>query len=351
MTLYQVKRETRSLHRITPNTFRDVAMRERQDLQVLLKNNPQIIEPDLFVFAEEFSSWEGSLRRADLLALDSKGNIVVVELKIDRDGSHMDLQAIRYAAMLSLMDFDAVVKEYEGFLNKAIGRHYKDYSAWRDRKPENARNELLTFLNAEKAESVVITNVPRIVLVSSSFSKEITTTALWLNDCGLDVRCIEVKPYKLGDNIYLDIDQIVPSRDDYRIIVQRKIARQTVRLSGSRGPRTIPLLIEQGVLEPGTRLRLIKLPRAGLEVSDDRAKSATFLGESGQVKWEYDEQSYSLSNLCAKICASFSGDPNAGPFRGSDYWAIEGEGKTLTERARELGFNSGDVVEEPAAEG
>jgi hypothetical protein len=69
------------------------------------KNNIDILAPDCLVIAEEFSDWEDSRRRIDLLAIDKQANLVVIELKRDEIGAHMELQALRYAAMISTMSF------------------------------------------------------------------------------------------------------------------------------------------------------------------------------------------------------------------------------------------------------
>ena len=53
------------------------------------------------VLAEEFGDWEDSRRRIDLLCLDPNAQLIVVELKRTVDGGHMELQALRYSAMVS----------------------------------------------------------------------------------------------------------------------------------------------------------------------------------------------------------------------------------------------------------
>ena len=61
------------------------------------------------MIAEEFGQWEDSRRRIDLLGLDKGANLVVIELKRTEDGGHMELQAIRYAAMVSTLTFDKLI--------------------------------------------------------------------------------------------------------------------------------------------------------------------------------------------------------------------------------------------------
>ena len=86
---------------ITPTSFKRADVRERQDLQRVLRDRIDVVSPDTLVIAEEFCEWEESRRRIDLLGLDKDANLVVIELKRTEDGGHMELQAVRYAAMIS----------------------------------------------------------------------------------------------------------------------------------------------------------------------------------------------------------------------------------------------------------
>src|SRR5690606_21638779 len=90
---------------VAETRFDAEGLRERADLQRLVRENISILEDGLMVVAEEFGEWMDSSRRIDLLCLDTDANLVVVELKRTNDGGHMELQAIRYAAMVSAMTF------------------------------------------------------------------------------------------------------------------------------------------------------------------------------------------------------------------------------------------------------
>ncbi len=59
-----------------------------------------------------------SKRRVDLLAVDRDANLVVIELKRTEDGGHMELQAVRYAAMVSPMTFTQAVEVYGHYLEQ-----------------------------------------------------------------------------------------------------------------------------------------------------------------------------------------------------------------------------------------
>jgi RecB family endonuclease NucS len=136
MPLYQLTGD--AIQPVARTSLAAAGLRERQDLQRLLKRHVEVLAPDLLVVAEEFGSWEESQRRIDLLALDRDANLVVIELKRDQS-SHMELQALRYAAMVSAMTFEQLVDTYRDFLE-------------REGSDADAREEILGFLASPEAE-------------------------------------------------------------------------------------------------------------------------------------------------------------------------------------------------------
>ncbi len=211
MSLYEIANSVLTRH--APVALADLGLRERADLQRLLRDDIGILDDGLLVIAEEFGEWEDAKRRIDLLALDNAGCLVVIELKRD-DGAHMDLQALRYAAMVSSMDFGDVVAAYERHLAKIApdaGR--------------NARAELTAFIDTAEDEEPTISTGVRIVLVSADSGRELMTAVLWLNRFeDMDIRCIQLVPYGLDGRVLLDIRQVVPLPEavDYQVRVRRK---------------------------------------------------------------------------------------------------------------------------------
>jgi RecB family endonuclease NucS len=134
MPLYEIT--PNEIKALEPTTFARHEIGERSHLQQLLRESIEIIAPDTLIIAEEFSEWEDSKRRVDLLGIDSRGNLVAIELKRTEDGGHMDLQAIRYAAMVSAIGFSKAVEIF--------GRYLKE-----NRRTEDARKTLLEFLGWE----------------------------------------------------------------------------------------------------------------------------------------------------------------------------------------------------------
>jgi hypothetical protein len=64
----------------------------------------------------------------------------------------------------------------------------------------------------------------RIVLVSAEFSKEVTTSVMWLNERDLDIRCIRLRPYRLDDRVLIDVQQVIPlpEASQYQVQIREK---------------------------------------------------------------------------------------------------------------------------------
>lgn len=65
----------------------------------------------------------------------------------------------------------------------------------------------------------------RIVLVSSDFGLELTTTVMWLNEVyDFDIRCVRLVPYRHREQLVLDVQQVIPLPEagDYQVRIRRK---------------------------------------------------------------------------------------------------------------------------------
>ena len=210
MPLYEMTSD--AFRPISQASFADLKVRERDDLQRLLRTQIDVLGDDLYVLTEEFGDWDDSRRRIDLLAIDPKANLVVIELKRTNDGGHMELQAIRYASMVSAMTFERAEQIHGEFLTR-IGE-----------PAEEARTRILTFLGWEEPDEEAFAPDVRIVLVSEDFGKELTTAVLWLRDRDIDIRCVRLRPYEDGGKRLIDVQQIIPlpEANEYQVQLREK---------------------------------------------------------------------------------------------------------------------------------
>ncbi|RKN29953.1 PDDEXK family nuclease [Micromonospora musae] len=267
MPLYEIDGE--GLRRHDAARFAALGLYERNDLQRLLRDDIAVLSPDLLVIAEEFGNWEDSRRRIDLLAVDKAGHPVVIELKRTDDGGHMELQALRYAAMVSAMSFEEVVTTYEAHLAKT-----------RPEDEVDARSELLNWLDVSDGdEAPIVSSDVRIMLVSADFGRELTTAVLWLNRFeGMDVRCVRLIPYQIDGRILLDIQQVIPLPEaaDYQIRVGRKVAEQERRSSDNRDWTRYHIVVDGQLLPDENKRRAVRLM---LEKLVERGVPAAAIGK------------------------------------------------------------------------
>lgn len=213
MAIFELTNET--IEAVNPTTFGVEGVKERADLQRVLRSHIDVVSPDTLVIAEEFGQWDDSKRRIDLLGLDKQANLVVIELKRTDDGGHMELQAIRYAAMVSAMTFEQVVEARKAFQEK-------------NQIDGDAAATILDFLGWDEPDEDRFAQVVRLVLVSSDFSKELTTAVIWLGTHDLDIRCVRLKPYSFKGQILLDVQQVIPLPEaaEYQIQIKEKTQKE-----------------------------------------------------------------------------------------------------------------------------
>lgn len=224
MPLYQLT-EAR-FEPVQATSFAQEGLLERNDIQRLLKTDITPIGDDLLVIAEEFGEWEESARRIDLLCLDKAAQLVVVEIKRTEDGGHMDLQAVRYAAMVSSMTLEQAIGTYARYLGGP-------------EKEEEARRTILEFLGFDTSEEAQLSGGVRIILVSANFSTELTTSVIWLNKHDLDITCVRLRPYSLNGPVLVDVSQIIPLPEATEYEVKLKAQEHESRRARTATQETI----------------------------------------------------------------------------------------------------------------
>ena len=196
--LFRVDPKSQVSERIKEVDFSQLGFRERRDIQEWVAANPSILDEDLLVIGKEFSGFDRTNERLDLLAVDTDGKLVVIELKRDDTGANAHWQAIKYASYLQRATAEQI---------SAMLSDYKKVP------PEDAWEELMQHLGSNDLNA--LNNDQRIILASHRFAPEVTSAALWLNAKapGEDlVTCITLTPYRDSNtgSLYLQATTIIP---------------------------------------------------------------------------------------------------------------------------------------------
>ena len=323
MALYEV--QDGQLREIQPTSFISENLRERQDLQRWLRDSPGAFGEPLFIISEEYGDFEDVRRRIDLLAIDADANLVVIELKRTDDGGFLDLQAVRYAAMISTMTFDDVVRAHEAYMTA------RSLSG-------QATQRLLEFLGVGSPDEVSISKVPRILLLSRDFSLEVTTTVLWLVERGLDIKCLQIKPYRVEGRLFVDIAQVLPLEQaaDYQVRIRQK-DETARRASAGRRELTLHALARHGLIANGSNLEIIPeaLP-SDAATRDPRTYLATVsdLTVRESIVWQLDGKAYSPTALTKRLAAEHGMSWLANNI--FMHWRIAGTNESMWDKAESL---------------
>lgn len=336
MALFMFDNHVTSALPLQPIQIEDNGIKEEHIRDLLAKQLQALDEETKIMFiAREYGSWEDSNRRIDILAIeptDEGGRLVVIELKREKNGGHAELQALRYAAMVATHTFSDLVSALTWERNKSDSSFSKD----------QAEKELISFLGKSAAEEVKLSEAPRIVLVAPSFSKEITTTVLWLmQHTLLEIACYTVTLYSIsGTTKALHFDKLLPleEQEDHLIKVRAKLVQEAEqeKVKAHRMAKATSILEKHGILKDDDQLLLIEPPRANMHLVDIEKKATYKSG--GRVVWQNDHKEYSsLSALTGHICElkGYKSVSVAGP----RYWGKENGGPSLYEMAQNFDSN------------
>lgn len=214
--MFRIDRTANRLSRLDRTSFSEVGFREREHLQEWLASMPECLGEtlgdELLIIQKEFDGFEGTRERLDLLALDGNGQLMVIENKLDDSGRDVVWQALKYAAYCSSLKKTEIVDVFQKHLNMQGGG--------------DAATAICEFLGEDSLDEVVLNDGTgqRVVFVAANFRREVTSTVLWLRDHQIDVRCIKLIPYKYNDEIFVDLQQVIPTAEaaDYMIRMAAK---------------------------------------------------------------------------------------------------------------------------------
>ena len=217
--MYRLDKTQNSIQPIQRVLFSDLNLRERSHLQEWIAKHPQALTQDtddeLLIIQKEFSGFDDTNERLDLLALDKMGNLVIIENKLDDSGKDVVWQALKYAGYCSGMNKEQILEVFQRYLNSQQGDEKRD-----------AAEIIVEFLECGSLDEVTLNQVQsqRIILVAANFRKEVTNTALWLMAFGLRVQCFRVTPYQLENEVLLDVHQVIPppEAEEYMIRIAKK---------------------------------------------------------------------------------------------------------------------------------
>ncbi|WP_456382826.1 hypothetical protein [Hydrogenimonas sp.] len=243
------------------STFKDLNLKEKDIEEFLRKNIETIfIDEDLLIVGQQTTDTQNG--RSDLIAVDSEGNLVLIEIKRDKDDASsrkepLEIQAIRYAASLAMIQTpdELADKIYQYYIKK------DEISAETElTSNEKAKRKLNAFLKSCNIKNS-FNSKQRIVLISSSFDEYTLSAVSWLISNNVDISCYGLKPIKIGEEIYIEVDKILPPKklEDYYTGIKNK--QENIKEFEKTGitRTTLPKmkkLFDWGIIKKGDKIKI-----------------------------------------------------------------------------------------------
>lgn len=321
--IYSISKGFEKASKIPASSFIGLNIWERTHIEEWVRSNPEILGEDLLVVSIEFDRFDKSSDRLDLLAVDRQGNLVVVELKRDSAAGYADLQAIRYAAMVSSMTIEKLLPYFIAY-KKVYDSELLSES--------DAREQIVEFVESDSFSE--LSTKPRIILCSEGFSQEVTATVLWLRDSGIDISCVSITPYKVDDVVVIVPRVIIPLQEARQYLIDIRKKEVELESSGRRQrPKTMKILLDNGLVAAGDELRLMNQLPSWLKYDpEDPIFRAVVTGKRGQsdaIRWAKDDQEYAVSALAWQLFKDLHPEKrNPGGVNGTVHW-VRADGKSL----------------------
>jgi len=201
--MYKVDIGNKKLMQLSKTSFSQLNLRERYDIEEWIEKTPEILGEDLLIIYKELILPSGI--RLDLLAIDKKANLVIIELKRDDSGRNLEWQSIKYVSYCS------------NFLVEDIFKYYAEYL---ESDEDDAQLIIEEFIDEEIDK---LNEQQRIILVSKEFHSDVVSAVLWLRDYQIDIECVRLTPYlDLNQELFITTDMIIPLPEAKDYIVKKE---------------------------------------------------------------------------------------------------------------------------------
>jgi hypothetical protein len=320
-----------------PISLAQAGLREREHLQEWVIGHPEVLGPAVKIVAFEFGSWTGHTGekerdRLDILALDRDGHLIVVELKRDKAPDTVEMQALKYAALVSRFTRDDLDRVHARYRTQASGHEVSakaaaaELDAWSEITEDTLRS-------------------PKVVLMATDFPQTVTATVVFLHQqLGLDIRLLVFQAYQTSNDVLITVSQHYPPPGIEEFVLSPEVSEAQRVKSGKqdkqREASIVARLVRAEALEQGEELRFRAGPEESASLSawfqqDSKRAFATWQEDSSApLVWQADDQPYSPTGLARLILEQGAGKPVVA-LRGPSYWQNEA-GQTLVEIAAEL---------------
>ena len=191
-SLYRVNLKTGEFSPLVSCKAADLKVKEKQiEEWMALKPNLLFTDEDaVMIIAQELPGEP----QADLLAVDSQGNLIIIEIKRHWSDRNTVGQLLDYAARLSTWDYDAFNKQWQSYKGGQARDLFEDFRAF----VENPCFECEAFLKTK-----------RLYVLASEADKGLQRIIKWLRDeHNVPIDFVPFAFFKHGNDVFLRMEKI-----------------------------------------------------------------------------------------------------------------------------------------------
>lgn len=172
--------------------------------------------------------------------------------KISKTAKRLEFQAIRYAASYATINsVDLVKRVYAPYIEK----YQSEFELGELTSYELGPRKLNKFLRTNNGEKD-FNKKQKIILVASDYDEQTLSAVAWLNSNKVDICCFKLTPYKIGGEIYLNTEKLLPptNYDNFYVNLMDKTSSVLKTTNSTNTRRVLPkidALLDWGVVKEG----------------------------------------------------------------------------------------------------
>ena len=228
-------------------------------LEKWIAESPDLVGEPLLLLGRQLADFQEDQDRLDILAIDSDGEIVLIELKVSENFRVTDLQALAYAGAYATQDTGQLAETLRWYLSRSVGMNSQPMPT--TVSVEDARQAIVDFLEIDDFSRWEPSQRVRIKLVAPRFPPRVLKSVKWLGDVyGMPIEAIAVRLFEQSADKYaIAFERVLPlpGEDEFDMTIRQREERKKIE-NTTRRPSVVPKLVESGHLTDGQTLYIAK---------------------------------------------------------------------------------------------
>jgi len=171
-----------------------------KDLEHFIKTEPALLDGESLLIIGQQVLVIGVNDKIDLLAIDTNGSAVIIEVKRGKVRDPDELQSIRYVSYVSNWGHDAFEEQANRFY--AIPEHLSLLQRYMG-NPEATYDGLVQTLDSFCDEDYELNTDQRIILVGTEIGDKVLSVLAWLNKKGINIKFVQLECFEDKGSTYI----------------------------------------------------------------------------------------------------------------------------------------------------